>query len=642
MRVLVYGFILSSVVAQAHVRQRSFYQYDEDDISAGGIEAILHWSESVPLRMHQFSGCLGRSSTISFDGSVGGCSGDAHTLMGDSIAQWLDPGLAGINTRFAGVVPGLTTILDAGDKPEPTTSGCEFTSDGGADGVNNIVFTTKIDTSCSSSIDIPEYDGVIGLTRVRYALTSGKIVEADIQFNDSDYTFVASGQNDLAAGVVNLKDVAVHELGHFFGLDHSSSRTSSMLFAVSDGMRDAASDDIAGLWSLYQNQSSSLGSLKGSLTISGTPVFGAVVNVLDARSLKLVAAEITNLDGAFEFCGLPEGSYIAYASPYKPAGSNIHDYYSGFGGFAATDGGTCANPGCKRMNTAIKSSWLTEETDPDFGKALKIFTVSGSSENKFLNLKGSTTEMTAASPWELTAATSNTAILELDSPRIMRFRNEYTVPVTSSSLLVGKNDFQVSSESGDLEFRVASLSIYSRVSLGLELLTEARSTPAGVTCSLTSGTVSEGKDAELSCSGLTINQNYILRVTATAVPCDDVPGNSSGCSSSVQEVASSAIPYYAITAYDPNVSDFSLSTMSLESSTLASSNYTDLPSCSSYVTSREDTSDPAACCGSLEAPGIDSGMSMWIAFVMSPLSWVLVAIGLSRLNRARRARNVGV
>lgn len=630
------GFGLS-LGAQASVRQRSFYQYDQNHIDGGGIEAIVHWASTpVAVSMHQFSGCLGAGSTISFDGTETGCAGDAHSLMGDSIAQWFDPLLPGIDTRFGGIVPSLSRVLDGNDKPLAYAYGCETKTDGQADGINNIVFTSKIDSTCASSIR--DYDGVIGLTRVRYALTTGGMVEADIQFNDLDYQFVDSGSNDLtlATSRINLRDVAVHELGHFFGLDHSSSRTSTMLFAVSDGMRDTSSDDIAGMWSLYPSSSATLGSLKGSLLLDGKPVFGAVVSVIDARTMKLVSSEMTNLDGAFEFCGLPEGNYVAYANSYRPANSNIHEYYSGFDGYAATDGGLCANPGCVRMNTSIKPSWYSQD-GADYGKSMKVFSVSGGTSNKYLNITASSTDTAMNVSWT-SSFNSTPPTLELDSPRVMRFRST-DLSYTSTSVS-GENDFLVTAQSGDMSFRVAALELYSRLNVTLTLLDLTNSAPAGVTCTSVAAAVSEGKDMQLDCSGLTNGTDYKLRITAASIPCDEVPGNSSSCISSSGEVASTSVPYYVVTAYDPNVSVASMVVSSLDASSRATANYTALPSCSTYTAKLGKSSSKTGCCGTLGGGGIDPGDSMWIAVLMSPLTWVLIAIGVERWLGIRRRRFV--
>ncbi|HVJ64124.1 MAG TPA: matrixin family metalloprotease [Bdellovibrionota bacterium] len=610
---------LVATAAFAHVRQRSFYQYDEDNVDKGGVEAIIRWTSSLTLKMHQFTGCLSAGSGISFDGTSGGCTGDAHTMMGESVAQWF-------GTSAMGIAPDLDLVLDGDDNPVATTSACETTTDREADGVNNIVFTSKINTACANSIEV--YDGVIGLTRVRYALTTGQIVEADIQFNDNDYRYVSTANDlDNTPPRVNLKDVAVHELGHLFGLDHSSSRTSTMLFAVSDGMNSASSDDVSGMWSLYQNASSGVGSLKGSLTLNGAPVFGVPIYVLNARTLQMVSSEMSNLDGAFEFCGLPEGDYIAYASSYRPASSNIHEYYSGFDGYAPQDGGLCANPGCQRMNTSIKPSWFVSSTAPDFGKNMNVFSVSGGTANRYLNLKASTSAVSIA------PIGTGESDLELDVPRLMTFRSA-DIGAAASGALSGRNDYLVTAPaSGELTVKIASLSLYTRLVLTATLLDPITGiAPVGPTCNDTAAVTTEGADGELECTGLTPSTEYKIRVTASAITCGAVPGNEGGCLTSAGEVASTPTPYYLINVYDPTSSDTGLATTSLSTSSLASSSYSDLPSCSNGTTEIAKKDEPA-CCGSIGGHGIDAGKSLWLGLVMSPLTWVLLAIAIARLRR---------
>jgi hypothetical protein len=619
-KILTLAAVALSLSSFAHVRQRSWFQFEEQNVKGGGIEAIIRWTAPFSIRMHQFSGCLGAGSSFSFDGSDGECADDAQSLIGGSIGEWLSP-------SFLGVIPSVNVALDINDNPISTNSACEVKTDGTADGINNVLFSSKINPACADSVE--NYVGVIGLTRVRYALDSGRIVEADIQFNDVDYRFVStpSDLNSSNPTIINLGDVATHEFGHLFGLDHSASRTSSMLFAVSDGMASASSDDVAGMWSLYPNSSSGLGSLRGSVALGAVPVFGVPVYLLNVRTLELVASDMTNLDGAFEFCGIPEGNYIAYANSYRPASTNIHEYYSGFNGFAPEDSGLCVNPGCRRMNTSVKYSWFTESTEPDFGKTMRIFSVSGGTKNQYLNIAATSTDV-SLDP----IVHSGTSDLALDAPRIMKLRSA-NIGV-NSSITLGSNTFNVTApDSGELEVRLASLSLYARMDLDVELRTsEGEVIPGGGGCVITPSEVSSGHDPYLVCNALTGGAEYQIVVTATGVPCGDVPGNFSPCNSSADEVASTPIPYYLITAFDPTINADGIVTSPLSNSTLATSKFSDLPSCSKFVTEKSESEEPA-CCGSIGGGGIDPGKSIWLGLIMSPLTWLLIAIAFVRLRR---------
>ncbi|MFA6111977.1 MAG: matrixin family metalloprotease, partial [Candidatus Latescibacterota bacterium] len=65
----------------------------------------------------------------------------------------------------------------------------------------------------------PPESGVIALTRLTSNELTGEIQDADITFNGQDFAF--SEATELPEGAVNLKDVAIHEIGHLLGLDHT-------------------------------------------------------------------------------------------------------------------------------------------------------------------------------------------------------------------------------------------------------------------------------------------------------------------------------------------------------------------------------------------------------------------------------------
>jgi len=205
MRASLCAALLVSLPALAYVQQRNFAQFARiSATAASGTEVVVHWpiGTQVSVSMHQFAGTLANGSALS--------ASDARTVVGTSLAQWTGSLLAGLSAS-------LSLSLDTGGVPHFVSNNCEFTSSGGADGVNNILFTSKASgTSCVSSLTAST--GVIGITRVRFSAANGEIAEADIQFDDSEFLFTNAGTNDTTASpaVINLKDVATHELGHLF------------------------------------------------------------------------------------------------------------------------------------------------------------------------------------------------------------------------------------------------------------------------------------------------------------------------------------------------------------------------------------------------------------------------------------------
>jgi len=62
----------------------------------------------------------------------------------------------------------------------------------------------------------------LGVTLPMQDYFTGEIYESDIAFNNCDYNGKwAVNKNDLGWGEVSFKSVAIHEIGHFFGVQHS-------------------------------------------------------------------------------------------------------------------------------------------------------------------------------------------------------------------------------------------------------------------------------------------------------------------------------------------------------------------------------------------------------------------------------------
>jgi hypothetical protein len=88
---------------------------------------------------------------------------------------------------------------------------------------------------------------------------SGAVVDADIIFWDAGSTFF-TGTSGCLTGGVYIEDAATHELGHALGLNHSGVSDATMNASYSrcsQTLRTLASDDIAGIRSLYGTSSTS-------------------------------------------------------------------------------------------------------------------------------------------------------------------------------------------------------------------------------------------------------------------------------------------------------------------------------------------------------------------------------------------------
>lgn len=129
--------------------------------------------------------------------------------------------------------------------------------------------TTEIGTPCPDNSICPDNinllvwkknwsyeNNVIGLTTNWYYPETGKMIEADIEFNLRDYmwTIVVSPSNCPDSRTVDLQNIITHEIGHFIGLDHSSVQDSTMYYASPPceiSKRDLSDDDMDGVIFLY-------------------------------------------------------------------------------------------------------------------------------------------------------------------------------------------------------------------------------------------------------------------------------------------------------------------------------------------------------------------------------------------------------
>ena len=95
----------------------------------------------------------------------------------------------------------------------------------------------------------PRSPEVIALTSISFG-EGGVIIEADIGFNADDWTFTVGD-----SGVrVDFLSIAVHEIGHFLGLDHSEEDGATMNARYTEGdtsLRDLTDDDRAGISAMY-------------------------------------------------------------------------------------------------------------------------------------------------------------------------------------------------------------------------------------------------------------------------------------------------------------------------------------------------------------------------------------------------------
>lgn len=95
-------------------------------------------------------------------------------------------------------------------------------------------------------------NSTLGLTTVTFNAETGEIYDADMEINSSGRNL--SVGDPVPPTGFDLASVITHEAGHFFGLAHATSPTSTMYASYKPGstaLRSLTADDVAGICAIY-------------------------------------------------------------------------------------------------------------------------------------------------------------------------------------------------------------------------------------------------------------------------------------------------------------------------------------------------------------------------------------------------------
>jgi hypothetical protein len=330
---------------------------------AGGCPQPDRWNLSVsaPLNRQWSTSLSPRFTTVLTVAAAGSAAQltEIQQVISDSFGAWA--GVTGTTFNTA-AYPGLLAPI----AQVTAADSCTDDAEDNVDGLNTICFN-------QSSMGFTS--GVLAFTRTITANAVGVSVGASAkaafvgQILDSDTLFRNDGQAVFAtpgalatpqgAGAYDLESLLTHELGHWFGLDHSGVWRAVMFpyapppgqylgdrptAQVPDGI--LADDDRTGIRMLYPdpNDTVNVGTISGhvlpanpfalamipspSTGESVTGIFGAQVVAVDADTGAVIAATLggwscnpanppAQFDGTFELERLPVGhNYNIYAEPF--------------------------------------------------------------------------------------------------------------------------------------------------------------------------------------------------------------------------------------------------------------------------------------------------------------------------------------
>jgi len=338
------------------------YLMDSTLPQSGGCPALDRWNLSVssPLNRRWSTSLSASPQTVLTVAAAG--SGAQQTEIAQAISASFGAwsGVTGTTfnfTAYPGLIAPLATVSAA--------DSCTNDSESNIDGLNTICFN-------QSSMGFTS--GVLAFTRVISANApgasvgsrapasfAGQILDADTLFrNDGQAAFATPAALATAQGqgAYDLESLLTHEIGHWFGFDHSAVWRAIMFpFApppgqflgdrptaeVPDG--PLADDDRTGIRVLYPdpNDTVNVGAISGrvvpanpfalaglaapSLGSFVTGIFGAHVVAVDGDTGAVIAGTLggwtcnpssssLQFDGSFDIERLPIGhDYLIYAEP---------------------------------------------------------------------------------------------------------------------------------------------------------------------------------------------------------------------------------------------------------------------------------------------------------------------------------------
>lgn len=262
------------------------------------------------------------------------------------LTHWTSAPTWRINPSIGGNVLGLTdptSVIGAAFnswKSAPNVSGTVSGTTQGAnttvtvhaqDGINLICFV------CASS-DFGSGGDTLAITYTSFNTSSGQIADADILFNPADDLLTNGANCPSGPTCADLQTVATHEIGHFYGLDHSAVTSAVMYPFAPTSQPNLSADDVASISNTYPGtQTISTGKISGTISNTSSTGLCGIHVFADSNTpapgypspvRKTPIGAMTLSDGTYTINGLPPDTYTVTAEPMDgPADStNVPDY----------------------------------------------------------------------------------------------------------------------------------------------------------------------------------------------------------------------------------------------------------------------------------------------------------------------------